>query len=110
MGSGVGVGRFHCANGTASVKRQMLCWLLEQYAKPRTHITQRWSGGIQVTPDDSLSRSESAARSRAWRRLEERGLIKRLNHMTESSQRATHIALTDDGRAVAQSLIRTAAL
>lgn len=87
------------------LQRELLCWLLEEYDKPRVSPLSRWSGGVRVVRDDSLSRSESAARSRAWRRLEERGLIQRLNACRDGSERATHIALTNEGRAVARELI-----
>src|SRR5258707_3619688 len=56
-----------------------------------------------------LSRSESASRSRAIRRLEERGLVERYNYLTSAwgseVGRTTDLLLTDEGRALARTLL-----
>jgi hypothetical protein len=51
----------------------------------------------------ALPRSYSAARSRALRRLEERAFLLRNNNISDG-RRATHLKLTDVGRALAERL------
>lgn len=54
------------------------------------------------------SRSESASRSRAIRRLEARGLVERCNYLTgawgSDVGRTTDLLLTEPGRAMARAL------
>ena len=50
------------------------------------------------------TRSEAASLSRSLRRLESRGLVQRKNQQTGSRRRATHVAFTPAGEAVAEEL------
>jgi hypothetical protein len=56
-----------------------------------------------------VSRSESASRSRAIRRLEERGLVERYNYLTRAwgkdVGRTTDLLLTGEGRKLARTLL-----
>jgi DNA-binding MarR family transcriptional regulator len=72
-------------------------------------VRDRWGGGYHrwlVEPLNGYSRSDQASISRAVRRLEGRGLVKRLNAVSKPglARRTTHVALTDEGRAIAEAV------
>jgi hypothetical protein len=52
---------------------------------------------------NGYSRSEQASMSRALHRLQARGLVRCENHINEG-RRTTHVALTDAGRAIAETV------
>mgnify|MGYP006352915013 CR=1 FL=1 len=96
---------------------RFLLWLLERYQEIEAGGDKRgmWAGAVRVPRAGAgQSRSDSASISRALRRLEDRGLIERLNHVSGSSDegyvtqmRTTHIRLTESGRALAERLTQT---
>jgi DNA-binding MarR family transcriptional regulator len=96
---------------------RFLLWLIELYQEIEAEGDKRgmWRDAVPVPRARAgQSRSDSASISRAVRRLEDRGLIERLNHVSgapgegyATQMRTTHIRLTESGRAVAERLTET---
>ena len=87
-------------------QRQVLLDLLRRdQERSEGDTTSTWLRGRAW----GLSRSASAARSRAVRRLEERGLVRRFNYHTQAEGadvgRTTDLLLTEEGRKLARTLL-----
>ncbi len=100
--------------GLSSVQRDVLAYLWEETQRYEAHSdhfhreARVW--GVRWRPNRiylDLTPSNRAAISRSIRRMEERGLLYRLNHCTEG-RRTTCVRLTPDGRHIAKRLSKSA--
>ena len=89
----------------ASLSKQQKAILVEVCERERMGRDTPWQGGYYWW-HGSATRSAQASMSRALRRLEARGLVRRLNHMSGSPERTTHVAPTAEGRAIAERLTK----
>lgn len=87
-------------------------WLLTWVLGECKRGAPAWRGGVYLPKAKTgITRSRSAAISRALRRLEQRGLVVRMNGTSDApgapsstavQMRTTHVRLTDAGRELAE--------
>jgi hypothetical protein len=75
-------------------------WWANQVGEEEDFWGVRW---LRIR-SESPTRAQSAAYSRAVRRLEQRGILVRRNQYTGRPRRLTHLALTDLGRVTVRGL------
>ncbi len=105
--------RIHAVSRLSVRQQRILLWLLarvvvEAAGQEKQHIVVRWERTAKT-------RSESACVSRSLKRLEDRGLVERLNETTDDletverkrrgTHRTTHVCLSQRGRMVAARLL-----
>lgn len=111
-------------NRLSPYQRAVLRWVLDRYRECEEPGMLSDSGrgqlriwGVPVWRREACSRSESASRSRALRRLEADGLIRRRSQVSGdwyqpdgipdygTQPRTTHLQLTEAGRALAETAV-----